>query len=559
MWSIDYLANSFDASRTAVPGLHPQPRLTAHSSQRAPSSKRAATLFAFLMALCFCAAPAKAQDYSHVRIVRLSFIEGNVQYQRPGEDWQDAKLNLPIEQGYALRTDDGYAEVEFETGLEMRLASNSSIEFTELALANGGLVTRLHVSAGTASVDAKLSKADQLSFSVSNFQVNVPHDGRFRIDTSAAESWVSVFHGKVAVQSASTPIMLGGGHAIHEAADDLASLQIEKGPPRDAFDKWVAQREEGLSDARADMSDALRSNSYSTGFADLDLYGGWASVPGYGWGWQPYGVAAGWVPFYSGQWMFMGNTGWNWVSSEPWGWLPYHFGAWVNAPGMGWMWVPQGPLAWQPATATWVQSGNQVGWTPVLATPLKPPKSASGQPAAPSRTLIVASPANGANIAPSRIVPIASANVAAAHVVVPVAPPHTLSSATGTASVNAAGNRPVTNSIAPAGQNFQRRAPATAAFPASRASSAFNSSRPLMQAPRTAPLPRVMSAGGSATGFNGVRGGGVSGMGGGVPAGVGRMGGGGRIAGGGGGARAGASAGHVSGGGGHASSGGGHR
>src|SRR5579864_8360999 len=99
------------------------------------------------------AQPANAQDYSHIRIVRLSFIEGNVQYQRPGQDWQDARLNLPIEQGYALRTDDGYAEVEFESGLEMRLAQNSSVEFTELSLVNGGLVTRLHVSAGTASVD----------------------------------------------------------------------------------------------------------------------------------------------------------------------------------------------------------------------------------------------------------------------------------------------------------------------------------------------------------------------------------------------------------------------
>lgn len=496
MCSMNFLANSFDPPRTAV---------------------RSFLVAALLMALCFGAgALAKAQDFSHIRIVRLSLIEGNVQYQRPGEEWQDAKLNLPIQQGYALRTDDGYAEVEFETGLEMRLASNSSVEFTELSLANGGLVTRLHVSAGTASVDAKLSKADQLSFAVSNFQVNVPHDARFRVDTSAAQSWVSVSHGKVAVQSAAAPIMLGGGRAIHETADDLASLQIEKDPPRDAFDKWVAQREEGLSDARADMSDGLHSNSYSTGFADLDFYGGWFSVSGYGWGWQPYGIAAGWVPFYSGQWMFMGNTGWNWVSAEPWGWLPYHFGSWVNAPGIGWVWMPQGSLAWQPATATWVQTGGQVGWTPVLATPLKPSKSASGQPAAPSRTLIVASSASGGIIAASRVVPLAPADAAAAHIVVPVAPAHTLSSAAENAAVTA--------------------------FPASRVfSTAFNA-RPLLQAPRTAPIPRVISGGAPATGFSGVRGGGV-------PGGVGRMGG----------ARAGASAPHMSGGGSHASSGGGHR
>ena len=338
--------NSIDPPRTGVPNLHPTHlRRNSANSQRACSSRLAAIL-AFLFALCLCAgAPANAQDYSHIRIVRLSFIEGNVQYQRPGQDWQDARLNLPIEQGYALRTDDGYAEVEFESGLEMRLAQNSSVEFTELSLVNGGHVTRLRVAAGTASVDAKLSKADRLSLAASNFRVNVPRDARFRIDTSAAESWVSVFHGKVAVLSGSdsapdsasnsAAINVSGRHAVHESADDLASLQIQKDPPRDAFDKWVAQRDDGISDARADMSDALRGSSYTTGFADLDLYGGWADVPGYGWGWQPYGVASGWVPFYSGQWMFMGNTGWNWVSAEPWGWLPYHFGGWVNAGGTG--------------------------------------------------------------------------------------------------------------------------------------------------------------------------------------------------------------------------------
>ncbi len=537
MKSLSFLAKSraqsFDPPRTDVPNLEVLPlRRNSGNSQLAESSRLAAIL-AFLFALCFFAGtPAKAQDYSHIRIVRLSFIEGNVQYQRPGQDWQDAKLNLPIEQGYALRTDNGYAEVEFESGLEMRLATNSSVEFTELSLVDGGHVTRLRFTAGTASVDAKLSKADRLSLAASNFQVNVPHDARFRIDTSTAESWVSVFHGKVAVQSGSdsAAINVSGGQSVHESAEDLASLQIQKDPPRDAFDKWVAQRDDGISDARADMSDAFRGNSYTTGFADLDLYGGWADVPGYGWGWQPYGVASGWVPFYSGQWMFMGDTGWNWVSAEPWGWFPYHFGGWVNASGMGWMWVPQGPLAWQPATATWVQTGNQVGWTPVLASPLKPTKTPIGQAALPAaRTLIVASAANGATIGPARVERIASADVARAHIVVPVAPTSTAVAA----PVNTAGNRPVTNTTF-AANRIQRFSP-----------TAFNSTRPSLQAPRSAPLPRMMSAGGVGSGFSGVGRGGV-------PGGVGRIGGGG------GGARAGFSAGHVSGGGGH-SSGGGHR
>jgi len=90
---------------------------------------------AVLAIFCFICRPiARAQDFSHIRIVRLSFVEGDVQYQRPGGNWEDTKLNLPIEQGFRLQATDGYAEVEFEQGLAMRIANNSSIEFTELSL-----------------------------------------------------------------------------------------------------------------------------------------------------------------------------------------------------------------------------------------------------------------------------------------------------------------------------------------------------------------------------------------------------------------------------------------
>src|SRR4029077_15940225 len=91
------------------------------------------------------AQPANAQDYSNIRIVRLSFVEGNVEYQRPGQDWQDARLNLPIQEGFALRTAEGYAEVEFEDSMTLRLGTNATVEFTGLALQNGGRVTELTV------------------------------------------------------------------------------------------------------------------------------------------------------------------------------------------------------------------------------------------------------------------------------------------------------------------------------------------------------------------------------------------------------------------------------
>jgi hypothetical protein len=111
-----------------------------------------------LMAVGFMALaqPGKAQDYSNIRIVRLSFVEGTVQYQRPGQDWEDARLNLPIQEGFAIRTADGYAEVEFEDSLTLHLATNAEVDFTVLSLQNGGRITKLTVPQGTAIISAKL-------------------------------------------------------------------------------------------------------------------------------------------------------------------------------------------------------------------------------------------------------------------------------------------------------------------------------------------------------------------------------------------------------------------
>src|SRR4029077_11748807 len=91
--------------------------------------------------LVLLARPARAQDYSKIRIVRLSLAEGGVQYRQPGGDWQDAGMNLPIQEGFALRTAEGYAEVEFENSLTMRLGTNSTVEFSVLALSGGGRIT----------------------------------------------------------------------------------------------------------------------------------------------------------------------------------------------------------------------------------------------------------------------------------------------------------------------------------------------------------------------------------------------------------------------------------
>jgi Family of unknown function (DUF6600) len=69
------------------------------------------------------------------------------------------------------------------------------------------------------------------------------------------------------------------------------------------------------------------ASSTIPGINDLDYYGDWQNVTGYGNAWRPR-VDSGWVPYQQGQWTNDYPYGPTWVSSEPWGYAPYH--SWID-------------------------------------------------------------------------------------------------------------------------------------------------------------------------------------------------------------------------------------
>ncbi len=454
------------------------------------------------------ALPARAQDYSKIRIVRLSFVEGTVQYRQPGADWQDASTNLPIQEGFALRTTDGYAEVEFENSLALRLGTNSTVEFPVLAMLNGGRITQLAVAQGTAIISAKLKREDALSVGAANLTAKVPHDGRFRIDVSPAENWVTVFHGKVEVDSGSGTASLLGGHTLHE---DANGSEIAGNPPQDEFDKWVSHREDAVNAAQNETSNMLSMNTYTAGFADLYAYGLWSYLPGYGLGWMPYGMGPGWMPFVNGQWQFMGVTGWNWVSQEPWGWLPYHFGSWVNSPGLGWAWLPAGGASWVPATANWIQVNNQLGWIP-KGPPLTSKPTKTQQAALPA-TVIVAGHGDTATITADSRIPLAQTGISMRTVPAPLPPLSALAGPTpGAARANGLARPNAFVQNAPASLVLARSAPASLRAPSISSAQTrltrLSSAPPTVLAPHSiagSAMMRAVSAGGFGRGFGGGR------------------------------------------------------
>jgi hypothetical protein len=334
-------------------------------------------LIAFIV--FFAAGDLFAGDYSHARIVRLSLAQGDVRVTRSvagdaladqNAAWESAVVNLPLREGYVLATGNGRAEVEFENGAAAYLAEDTVLQFTELALADGARITRMRVSQGTATFYANPSHDDKFVVETAWLTASLDRKARFRVDAFQDGGSVNVLQGHVQVVTASGTNDLEKGQSLSYGAGASASVAMDRVPPEDDFDKWVAGREETVTTATNAALQYANSPYYTTGFADLSLYGTWVSYPGYGYCWQPFGAGFGWSPFLTGQWIYDPFFGWTWVSFEPWGWAPYHFGGWIYSPLYGWLWAPGGFGwggwgFWRPATAVWVRAGGRIGIVPV--------------------------------------------------------------------------------------------------------------------------------------------------------------------------------------------------
>jgi hypothetical protein len=330
--------------------------------------------------------PRATADSSHARIVRLSLVQGDVRFARdfhkdsmedPKAVWEIAPLNLPLRQGYALATDaNSRAEVEFENGAMAFLSANTLIEFYDLSLDDGSLVTRLILRQGSAIFYVHPGKGDYFSVTGGDFSVEANGRTRFRLDNFDDGSNVAVELGQVNVlrNKASKPLDKGQSYSVN--LNDNSAPVIGRAGEYDDFDKWVSGRIDAVATATNYSSQYVNSPDYSAGFADLYNYGSFYNIPGYGYGWQPYGVGLGWNPFAFGGWYSDPLFGWSFIGSAPWGWLPYHFGGWVFNPIYGWVWMPTGfgyggygyggnPLLYHPITAIFVHSGTTTGVVPM--------------------------------------------------------------------------------------------------------------------------------------------------------------------------------------------------
>lgn len=316
--------------------------------------------------------PADQSQDPPARVGRLNYSQGSVSFRPAGEDdWVTAVPNRPVVSGDDLWTDEN-SRAEVHVGsTALRMGAKTGITFltiddrtTQIRLAQGSLILRVR----------HLDDDDAYEVDTPNLAFTLLQPGEYRIDVSedGSQTITTVFHGRGRVT--------GGGFTYTVVADQSATfagnedhLDYDLGqiPNSDALDNWAFDRDE-----REDRADSANYVSREmTGYEDLDEYGDWSYVAGYGTCWRPRVVVAGWAPYRFGHWAYVGPWGWTWVEDEPWGFAPFHYGRWAFVGG-GWFWVP-GPVVvrpvWAPALVGFVGGGPGfhfsvgvgVGWFPL--------------------------------------------------------------------------------------------------------------------------------------------------------------------------------------------------
>ena len=329
-------------------------------------------------------APARADDESDAppsyataappAVARLSVVDGQVGLKQGDSGAETAaSANAPVVAGdYITTGDDGRAEVQLDPANVVRAGADTQLRFTQLDGANDvaqvaqGTVELRVFATGQDNVQVQTPSVDVEPSEAGEYIITVTHDGNTQITARSGSLAVVTPQGTQEVDPGRTMVVAGDAtNPQYQYIDEVAQTDVEA---------WGDQRDQMLASALNAPSQNVPDDM--TGSADLDQYGDWVDIPGYGQAWVPNDVAPGWSPYSNGSWVSLNYYGPTWVAAEPWGWAPYHYGRWFYAPSVGWAWTP-GPRylhpVWSPALVAFFGFGGigvgvgfaNVGWVPL--------------------------------------------------------------------------------------------------------------------------------------------------------------------------------------------------
>ena len=322
---------------------------------------------------------------------RIQRVEGEVALNNSdpsnaqSDEWTTATANQPFSVGDRIYTrDNSRASLAFTGRNFARLDPNTSLDV--LALSEDR--TQLALRDGSAIFDVGyLDSGDLFEVATPYGAVDFQQPGLYNVGIDNGQVLISVLSGLAQV------VGLGGSGQIDKGemltllgatAADVVLSQIDGRNAGYMVDDYYAYQYPNYYDGRYRDYNSYQSdpyyfdpyrrnvsyqyvNSYIPGLYELDYYGDWRNLDGYGNVWAPR-VDAGWMPYQTGYWYTDYPHGPTWVSSEPWGYAPYHYGRWAFV-GDRWYWVPDtmntSPV-YSPALVAFIPfSQNDIGWVPL--------------------------------------------------------------------------------------------------------------------------------------------------------------------------------------------------
>ncbi len=299
----------------------------------------------------FSALPAFAQSQQSPdedppsRVARLNYMEGSVSYQVQGvTDWVAADPNRPLTTNDNLWSDkDSRGEVHIDSSA-IRLSSETGLSFLNL----DDRTVQLQLPQGRIEIHLRqLNPGDAWEIDTPNLAFTLTREGEYVISTdpNGNSTTIIVREGAGQVTGGGDSWDLSSNQQYTFNGTDQLSYDAQAAPDFDDFEAWCQSR-----DQRENNSISAQYVSRDVdGYYDLDQYGEWSEQPDYGPVWYPRDVAADWVPYHVGHWVYIAPWGWTWVDEEPWGFAPFHYGRWVLI-GARWGWVP-GPRVVRPVYA----------------------------------------------------------------------------------------------------------------------------------------------------------------------------------------------------------------
>lgn len=319
---------------------------------------------------------------------RVDRVDGSVGIARTKADnnqleWSEATVNTPVSIGDRIYARNGanaaialsghnYVRLNPETAVDVLTLTDRR---TQVALRNGSALFDV----------GALSGDDFYEVATPCGAVDFKQPGLYQIGMDGNNAVISVLSGLAQVVGLEGSGLINkgqvytlygasGSEAVASTLAPDAAGGIVDGYYRERYSRTYDGRYRNYNTYLEDPNfyDPYRSSvSYQylpadvPGLYDLDYYGDWSDVSGYGHCWAPR-VSSGWAPYRSGSWDLDDVWGPSWVSSEPWGWAPYHYGRWAFV-SQRWYWVPSEvtTYSYAPATVAFIPYADQLAWVPL--------------------------------------------------------------------------------------------------------------------------------------------------------------------------------------------------